>query len=86
MTTTTRTAKLGDIVRVTWHDAWADNAEDMKTVDEFEADCPVVTIGVLVRTGEVVSVSPETVRESWHRGTTHIPVGCVVKIEALTGA
>jgi hypothetical protein len=65
-------AKLGDFVLIRWVDAWSDNEE--KTVEEFEADCPVETVGWLVRsTPDVVSLSPERVRENWHRGTTHIP-------------
>jgi hypothetical protein len=76
-------AKLGDLVRVRWLDAWSDTGE--KTVEEFENDCPIETVGWLVRsTAEIVSVSPERVRENWHRGVTHIPRGVVQEMEVLT--
>jgi hypothetical protein len=73
--------KLGDMVVVTWQDAWSDN--DEKTVEEFEDDCIITTAGWLVRTGDVISVSPEKVRENWHRGTTHVPKGMVSDIRIL---
>jgi hypothetical protein len=78
-------AKLGDFVRAKWNDAWSDNEE--KTVEEFEDDCPVETVGWLVRsTPDIISLSPERVRDNWHRGTTHIPRSMVTEMEVLTSA
>jgi hypothetical protein len=73
------TAQVGDVVAVTWLDAWADNSES--SPHEWNDECEVTTYGILVRrTPKVVSVAGEVMPDDdTYRGVTHIPAKMVVK-------
>jgi hypothetical protein len=73
------TAQVGDVVAVTWLDAWVDQGESSE--HEWNDDCEVTTYGILVRrTSRVVSVAAETMPDTdVYRGVTHIPRKMVVK-------
>jgi len=79
-------AKLGDVVCVTWLDAWTETTEE--TVEQMSDTCIVTTTGELVRLEEnIVSVGPEVVDYGTtgkkFRGCTHIPRAIVKDIKVL---
>ncbi len=78
--------KVGDIVRVTWLDAWTDTSGEFEP-HEWEDTCEVTTIGELARYGGgVVTVSPERVKGRFHRAATHIPAAIVERVEVLVAS
>lgn len=70
---------IGQLVRVTWTDAWFDFEADEAA---FLAQYPVETIGFLVREGDVISVAGEKLPNGW-RAVTHIPRALVRSVHAL---
>ena len=64
-----------------WNDAWVDHTEILP--DDFVPDCPMETVGWLLRDGEVVSVAAEKSRSAHYRYVTHIPAGVVSSIEVV---
>lgn len=74
--------KVGDIVCVTWDDAWFDLDEG--TPETWLWRKRAKTYGVLTRlTGTLVSVSSEVFEDGLYRGTTHIPRPMVVDVEVI---
>ena len=70
---------VGQIVKVTWCDAWFDFEPTNET---FATEWPVETIGHCVREGEVVSIAGEKLGDGW-RAVTHIPVALIRSIIPL---
>jgi hypothetical protein len=72
------------IVAVRWLDAWFD--VDLEDASASRDDYPVVTVGFLLRTGEVVSIAQEVLPDGdGYRAVTHIPRPLVVAIDRLDG-
>ncbi len=69
-------AKVGDLVEVTWLDAWADS--EQTSVDQFKDRCEVKTVGMIVRlTDTHISIAGEwfpDYAEKDFRNITHIPL------------
>lgn len=84
--------KLGDLVEVTWLDAWSDH-ETTESKD-WKDECVVTTSGELRRlTDKVVSVAGERLTygasdpdPEAFRCVTHVPAAMVVKIDVLRRA
>jgi hypothetical protein len=71
--------KVGDIVEVSWLDAWAD-ADESKPADWRES-CPVRTVGMVARlTDGAVSIAGEWFPDdpNTFRNVTHIPRAMIV--------
>lgn len=75
-------AKVGDLVAVTWTDAWFD--EPATTPDQWKDDCPMVTYGRLMRKGPIVTVAGEDAGPGEYRSVSHIPRGMVKRIRRIT--
>ena len=74
--------QIGDIVCVTWDDAWFDLDEG--TPETWLWRKRAKTYGVLTRINNVLlSVSCESFEDGVFRGTTHIPRAMVVDVEVL---
>jgi hypothetical protein len=86
-----KTAELGDIVDVTWRDAWCETTEQQ--LDEFDDDIQNRTMGRMVRyTRSLISVAPEEMgvepddvplRSRTWRGVTHIPRCLVIEVRVI---
>ena len=77
-------ARVGDVVEVTWYDAWADH--ETSTRFDWKDECLVVTRGSLERLTPVVTVAGERIAygsDESFRCVTHVPVGMVKSIDVL---
>ena len=74
---------IGDIVAVSWLDAWCDDTASPETFRESYA---VETIGILLRDADVVSVAAERIQDGDYRAVTHIPRSLVKSVEVLRRA
>jgi len=68
------------LVLVRWHDAWFDYDQP----GTWKDDCPIETVGYLVReTDDIISISQESLDDDTFRATTHIPAAIVQDITDL---
>ena len=74
-------ARIGDLVRVEWQDAWVDH--DESEVRDWKDAMPVSTLGYLLRDRPVVSVAAERLPDGKYRCVTHIPRSIVEKVEVI---
>ena len=76
---------VGQLVKVTWHDAHGSAANVTYTIDEIpHAPIEVVSYGILLKEDAVgISIASEKCDSDCWRGYSFIPAGMLIKVEPV---